>query len=205
MKLNLPKKFRLRDTVELEDPLGMGWQWKLKYYGNPEHAEYLREKNEDGGPFDEFLQLQNKCMAAALVEANNKGLKGKASEDYRASRAAELYAEKVFDLDVEKIEFQIASPEGLVDHVIASIGGVEVLDGDVAVSQPYSRDLGLDILSRSEPLPFDYEEEANGEDDDGFAVSEGTPLGVFYCRWVTRHSQQAAAFRESELESAGKA
>lgn len=205
MRLNLPKKFRLKDTIAVEDPLGMGWTWRLRYYGNPAHAQHLQDQGGTGA-FDDFVELQQKCVAAAHVDAANQKLRGKVQKDFVAKRAAELYQQRVFDLDVAKIDAEVSNPESLAEFVVADIAGVEeVAADDTIVAVAYSQDLALDIFGRQEPLPFDYED---GEDEDGepeFFVAADTPLGMFYRRWVTWKSQNAAAFRESELEAAGKA
>jgi len=204
-KLTLPERFRLKDEIEVEDPLGMGWTWVLRYFANPDHLAW-QEKNSDGkniaAPMFEF---QQRCAMKATGEAQAKGLRGKPARIYIERRTFEIQSEEAFNHPIEAIELTVMNPTGLAEHVVRAVRGVEETngDGEVRTVDP-SKELHEEILTMTAPLPFDYSEEAADEDDDEFFVPAGTQLGVFYRRWVTRVSRGLDRFRESAVETAGK-
>ncbi len=202
MKLRINKQYKLRDYVEEKDPFGQTWTWKIRYYGNKDHTAFLR-KAGGGEALAPFTALTEQCMMAAAAEAQQKKLKGKPSQEFMRIRAAEIYADKVFDVDISLLERVTASPKGLARHVVLDVEGVKDEDGN---PHDYSPDIGEEIFEEIGPLPFEYEiEESAPEVGDGFYVAEGTRLGVAYRRWVLWVSQRVDKYREVELELAGKA
>lgn len=203
-RLTLPAKFRLRDSVTLDDPLGMGWEWVLRYFGNPDHIKH----QEDSGAaeaFEPFLKVQQSCAMAAASEAQARGLKGKAGKDHIARRTNEIFQERLADVDIPLLESRVSDVDGLAEHVVSEVRGVTETDGDEERPVEPSLELTREILTLTDPLPFDFEKEAQSEEDGDFFVPAGTQLGIFYRRWITREAQDLAQFRESALERAGKA
>ena len=201
-RFRLPERFKAADVKAFEDPLGTGWVWHLRFYGN---ADYLAWKkvNEVRGQFDPYVTAKEKSYALAASRGAAKKLRGKALEEFIRTEGDKVYEEILPGLEIERAHETADAPEGLVACVIDSIEGIEEESGSDVREVPYCDAVGMEILTLGDPVPEDLEL-VIGESDEVLTVIAGTPLGVFYRTWIRSVTTKFDTFRESALETAGK-
>lgn len=200
MRLNIATKFRLAESIRALLPWSDNVYFTIRWIGNADYQRFIEEHPGDRTFANQTAQLGAKAATLAAIEAEQKHLKGKARSDYVDRRSNELYAELLRETELEIAGISGTSPEGVARHLIADVENL--LDEETGQPVVYTADVGLEILTATEPIIESAEFES--ESGEGLLVVAGTPFGVAVKRWVLWMAGQADRFRRAQAEGAAR-